>query len=283
MGQPRPPEVLLQQGIHGAGVADDQPWQQPGRAGVEHARRGCREPAPDGTGRTLHGPRSAEELRRTPRRHHGHHVVPSAWLGGQHPRPDVLTRQQIRPLLRRGEEQHRGVHVPNVPAVQQLQDGGVGDHPRPAGSADRARVGIHLQDDVDRPTGVGHGRQRRVTVRRSAYRTGGRRHRHAGQQHQGDRGGPVPPPGDDQRQAGRNHRDRGELPGREERCQGADDPDGGRGGRQTQIHPHPAEIGPLTGPAGHGDHTDTSSRSSAALDGPMPGTSSSCSTERNGP
>jgi hypothetical protein len=277
VSEPGPPEVLLQDGVHRPGVAHDQAGQQPRRPRIEDPGRRRGEPRAEAAGRPLHGSGLPQQRRWPPRGHDSHHVVVRTGRRDDHPHADLLPRQQVLPPLGGREEQDVGLQAPVSRLVGERRHGGVGDDPPPAGPLQQVRVVVQLQDDLEGPAGVGQLSQGRGLPFRPAQRTVRRSDGHAGEQGEchGDSSTPSPP-GEHHGEAGGAARGRRELARREERGHRTDHPHASRDRGQPQVHPHPPGCG--AGSCARADecgHTVTRSASSAAIAGPIPGTSSS--------
>ena len=281
--QPRPAEVLLEDGIHRAGVADDEAGSRPaGRgsstrpaAALSAARRppAARWSVP-GPPTRVGGPRAERTATRS-----------SAACGSDVPDADAhtLPRAAGAPLLGRGEEQHA---APRRCGRRRRRVRSRSRRRRPGrpGPGEHVRVAVQLEDDrppSDRPpaptAAVSSPAPHRgpppcaavtatpaSTARTRADRAAGRaaqRRRQGGRRHRGDaraaRAGSAAPA------ARRTRRSR---------------PPGSAGGP-----PRSSELLLAVGGRRGSAHTRTSPASSAAIDGPIPGTSSNWSTLVNGP
>jgi hypothetical protein len=65
-----------------------------------------------------------------------------------------------RPAVGRREQQHGGVQPVRDRPVGQSGDRGIRDDPSTRRTAERARVGVQLEDEHDRPAGLGDGTER---------------------------------------------------------------------------------------------------------------------------
>jgi hypothetical protein len=283
MREPGPPELLRQHRVHGPGVADDEARQQARRPWVEHPAGRGGEPVPEGTGRSLQPARSADRRGRPAGGDHRDDAVPRFRQRDTDPDPYLLTGQQVLPFRPRREQQDPGVQPVGPPPVGQCRDGRIGDDPRYSGTGQPVRVPVQCEADHHRAARIGERPQRRGLPRGLADRRHGRGDRERGENaDRHGRRGPRPLPvgrGQGERQDDRSAGTRRQPCYVEKGRQQTAEPHADRGGDEAQVDPGPPGSRRFDGPA----HTVTSSASSAAIAGPMPGTSSSSSTLVNGP
>jgi hypothetical protein len=277
MGEAGSLEVLVECRVDASCVADDEPRQQPRRPGGQdssgrrdescaHALRGLLEHS---------GP--AEQRGRAPDGHDGEHVIARPGRGQPPPDTERSSRGDVPPLDGRGEEEHVGVQSVGLRPIGQDGDVGVCDHPLPASPRQLVRVAEQFELEVDRAAGRCGGAQRRGLP--GGLPDGGRREsdRQAGEncQRHGRRR-PDRSARHDGSQTGRRQGTQRQLCRGEQRRAGADAPDGRGNRREPQVHPCPAAGRRAVGPGARGRfHTATIRASSAAMAGPIPGTSSS--------
>ncbi|WP_041241397.1 hypothetical protein [Geodermatophilus obscurus] len=161
MGEARAPEVLDEHRVHRPRVPHDQAGQQPTCLGPEHVDGGLAQLLPQTPGDPLHPRRVAHRRRGRPRRQPGHQPLVRGGRGDRGPDAHGLARQQPEPLVGGAEEDHGVVQPGARPAVVQPGDRGLGDDARRAHSADRRRVAVQLQVEVDGPSSFGGPGQRR--------------------------------------------------------------------------------------------------------------------------
>ncbi len=239
MGQARAPEVLGQHRLHRAGVAHDEPRQQPAGTRPEDARCGPGQALTQVVRDPLRPPRRAHRGRRAPGGQDRHEV---AVARQGHRRPDAhrLARGEVGPRFRGREEQHV-VPDPDRPVAEaHSRRRRVGDDPRrpgagqPAGQV--AQLQLHLQGAAllrRRPERGGVDGQRPQRRSRRAHGQGGENAEH-------DEHGRRPSPDQEQRETGRRRRHDDQHPGRQDRGGEGGQPRRGRGRRQAQVDPGPA-------------------------------------------
>ena len=277
VGEPGAPEVLVEHRVHGPRVADDQSGQQSGRPLVQDPGRGRRQTLAERTRGPEQQARSAQWSRGTSGRDHGGHVVPRPRCGETRTDAHRLSGHQVAPALGGCEEQDVRVQPVHCGPVRDDGNRRVRDHPRAAGRRQHVGRVAQFEDELRRASHLRQGAER-GRLPRSPPDGGGRRgDGQSGEHRQGDgRRPPVPSTGHGRGATGRADRAQRQLRRGEQRRDGADRPDRGGDGRKPEIHPDPAPgrlvVGPWAPSAGH---TPTSSASSAAIAGPMPGTSSS--------
>lgn len=240
--QPGPAELLGQLGVHPAGVTDDEPGQQPGRAGRQHpVRRGgepgahrCRQPLQTGRAGELRGRGAGGQQR--------HHVVPG--LGGAHrgPDPQRLPGAHLLPLGGRPEQQHR------LAGDRRAIDGGHGrrqQHPRLAGAGERAGVGVGPQHQPGHPAVGRQPGQRRTRPHVGPHRGDGADRGQRGQAARQQHGASPAARAAAQQQ---RHQDEGGPGGQRERCrpepgrEQRGDPDRRRRRHQAEVQPGPPAL-----------------------------------------
>ncbi|WP_072912024.1 hypothetical protein [Geodermatophilus obscurus] len=149
MGEPCPPEVLDEHRVHRPRVPHDQAGQQPTCLRPEHVDGGPAQLLPQVAGDPLRPPRVAHRRRRRPRRQPGHQALLRGGRGDRGPDAHGLARQQSEPLVGGAEEDHGVVQPGTRPAVVQRGDRGLDDDARRASPADRRRVAVQFQVEVD--------------------------------------------------------------------------------------------------------------------------------------
>ncbi|MCW2698917.1 MAG: hypothetical protein JWQ45_452 [Blastococcus sp.] len=169
------------------------------------------------------------------------------------------------------------------PSIHQGGHGCVRNDPRALDTGEQMRITVQLQGDLDGPPGLGDGTHGRPLPSHPTHRGQAARDRQTGQETEQQGGCRAAAVGDgcgaDRHQPQPGEHDRRQVG----RCQ-VDDPDRPRHRHQPQVHPRPARgptgtVGQRSGTA----HTVTSSASSVAIAGPIPGTSSSWATLAKGP
>ena len=160
VGEPGALEVLVEHRVHRARVAHDEPRQQSGRTRVQDPPGGGGQSLAQRTRGLLQWAGAAQRRRRAPCGHHGDHVVARPRRGDRGPHPDRLTRQQVAPGVGGREEEHGGVQPVRDRPVGHRGDGRVRDDPTARRAAEHVRVGVQLDDEQDRPAGLGDGTER---------------------------------------------------------------------------------------------------------------------------
>jgi hypothetical protein len=279
VGEPGPPELLLQHRVHGRGVPHDEAGEQAGGAGLQHPVRRAGQPVPDGARGFVQPAGAGQDLRRSARgQHRDDGAVPRR--SHAHPYAHGLTGPHTGPLVRRREHQH--VVPQDVRASVVVQ----ADHRRPHEEPGPGAVGQHPGWCVDgQPHGDGapvSGGERRRLARDAADRRGAGGDGGGREQRQQQSAAPGHPAPDDEGGDRSPHRERGGR-GNGQPGQG-DAPDHGRHREQSQVDPAPA-VG-ARGPAGdrrRRPHTVTRSARPVKIAGPIPLTSFSSSTLANRP
>jgi hypothetical protein len=150
MGQPRAPEVLLQDRVGPTRVADDQSGEEAGGTRGQHPGSRSGQLGAHRSGGRLPPGWWSHGGRRAASRHHGDDRVPGSGGGHGDPGPHALTREQLAPALDGREQQHRRPDRANLVRRDEPNDSRVGEATRYRTAAEDPQIAVQGEDGFDR-------------------------------------------------------------------------------------------------------------------------------------